>query len=250
MAQRLGMFTTLKAVGRNLGEKLGSRNVNMDKGNSQFLEEAIAEPVEATLPPDPLCQHPVAPGNRQEFRKGQGTSLEPGKLNPFSDANSMISRTVPLPPSRSSILNPFSDDNMILPPPVSASTRRSRGRSLGGLGNFQVPRGPPRPHSVHRESVHDLESMDQDRESFIERRDKFRSDPFDLELQTNQLFPPGAAVSTRASSVYSGQFQQNSHDSYTSRYVSGSSMGDWGAVKEEPVGSEGLVERVDSPTIA
>ncbi|KAL7814763.1 hypothetical protein V8C26DRAFT_136588 [Trichoderma gracile] len=248
MVQRLGILTALNAVRRNVGEKLGSRNVNMDRGNSQFLEAAIAEPVIATLPPDPLCQHPVTPGNKREFRKGQGISLEPGKLNPFSDASSVMPGTVP-PPSRSSILNPFSDDNMVLPRPVSASTRRSRGRSLGGLGNFQIPRGPPRPHSVHRESVHDLESMDQNRESFLERRDKFRSDPFDLELQTNQLFPPGIAVSTRASSVYSGQFQQNSHDSYTSRYVSGSSMGDWGGIKEGPVGSEGLVERVDSPTI-
>ncbi|KAL6877277.1 hypothetical protein HDV57DRAFT_518781 [Trichoderma longibrachiatum] len=224
----------------------------MDRGNSQFLEAAIAEPSNVTLPPDPLCQHPVTPGKGpREFRKGQDVSLEPGKQNPFSDANSLMAGTAPRR-SSSSLLNPFSDDNMVLPPPVSASTRRSRGRSLGGLGNFQVPRGPPRPHSVHRESVHDLESMDQNRESFLERRDKFRSDPFDLELQANhnQLFAPGTAVSTRGSSVYSGQFQQNSHDSYTSRYVSGSSMGDWGVLKEERVTSEGPVERVDSPTLA
>ncbi|PTB62451.1 hypothetical protein BBK36DRAFT_1185403 [Trichoderma citrinoviride] len=248
MGQKLGISTTLNAARRKLGEKLGSRNVNMDRGNSQFLEAAITEPINATLPPDPLCQHPVAPGNRpREFRNGQGISLEPGKLNPFSDANSLMSVTAPPPSS----LDPFSDDNMVLPPPVSASTRRSRGRSLGGLGSFQVPRGPPRPHSVHRESVHGLESTGQNRESFLQRRDRIRSDPFDLELQPNQLIPPGTAISTRGSSVYSGQFQQSSRDSYTSRYVSGSSLGDWsGGVKEEPVGYEGMVERVDSPTIA
>ncbi|KAL6870261.1 hypothetical protein J3F83DRAFT_669625 [Trichoderma novae-zelandiae] len=250
MAQRIGFSTALNAVRQNLGEKLGSRNVNMDRGNSQFLEAAISEPSNVTRPPHPLSQHPVTQDDKpNDVRKGQGMSLEPSKLNPFSDANALMPGTVP-PPSSSSLVNPFGDDNMVLPPPVTASKRRSRGLSLGGIGNLQVSRGPPRPHSVHRESLHGRESLNQNRESFLQRRDKCRSDPFDLELQTTHLFPPGTAVSTRASSVYSNSHRPNSHDSYTSRYVSGSSLGDWGGVREDPVAHEGRVERVDSPTIA
>jgi hypothetical protein len=146
-----------------------------------------------------------------------------------------------LPPSSSMLSNPFTDDNMVLPPPVSAANRRSRGRSLGGIRSFQAPAVPPRPHSVHRESL-------QSNDSFSQRRDKFRSDPFDLELES-QVASQRNGASSRSSSMYSNQVPQNNRDSYTSRYISGSSIGDWTNGSPD-VGSGGAGGRRDSPTIS
>ncbi|UKZ76097.1 hypothetical protein TrVFT333_003793 [Trichoderma virens FT-333] len=44
MAQRLGVSTTINAVKQNIGEKFAPRNVNMNRGNSQFLEADAAQP--------------------------------------------------------------------------------------------------------------------------------------------------------------------------------------------------------------
>ncbi|UKZ66932.1 uncharacterized protein TrAtP1_008097 [Trichoderma atroviride] len=147
------------------------------------------------------------------------------------------------PPSSSVLANPFTDDNMVLPPPVSTSNRRrSRGRSLGGIKSFQTPAVPPRPHSVHRESL-------QSNNSFAQRRDKFRSDPFDLELES-RLAPPRNTASSRGSSVYSSnQLLEDNRDSYTSRYISGSSLGDW-ANGHPNAGAGDAAGRRDSPTLS
>ncbi|EHK23268.1 Hypothetical protein TRIVIDRAFT_64278 [Trichoderma virens Gv29-8] len=241
MAQRLGVSTTINAVKKNIGEKFAPRNVNMNRGNSQFLEADAAQPRNVAPMRTGGAQNPAAAGRKPKGHKlGPGLSFDFGRrFNPFSDANALMSGTVP-PPSSSVLSNPFSDDNMVLPPPVSASTRRSRGRSLGGIRSFHAPTVPPRPHSVHRESL-------QSNDSFIQRRDKFRSDPFDLELES-RLAPPPNGTPSRSSSVYSSQGQQNPRDSYTSKYMSGSSLGDWTAGGD--VGSGGPSGRRDSPTIS
>ncbi|KAL7932425.1 hypothetical protein V8C35DRAFT_307037 [Trichoderma chlorosporum] len=242
MAQRLGIATTLSAVKQNMSEKFAPRNVNMNRGNSQFLEADATQPRDVAPMRNGRAQKPVAAGGKPKRHKlAPGLSFDFGRrFNPFSDANALMSGTVP-PPSSSVLSNPFSDDNMVLPPPVSAPNRRSRGRSLGGIRSFQAPPVPPRPHSLHRESL-------QSNDSFTQRRDKFRSDPFDLELES-QLAPPANGIPSRSSSVYSNHVEQNPRDSYTSKYVSGSSLGDWTAGRH--VGSDGPSGgRRDSPTIS
>ncbi|KAM0511787.1 hypothetical protein ACHAPE_009577 [Trichoderma viride] len=243
MAQKLGIATTVDAVKQNFGGNPGSRNVNMNRGNSQFLDAVTIEPmktptfVKSQTPPAAVRK---APSKARKL----GLSFDHGKLfNPFSDANALMSGKIP-PPSSSILTNPFTDDNMVLPPPVSASNRRrSRGRSLGGIKSFQAPTVPARPHSVHRESL-------QSNDSFAQRRDKFRSDPFDLELQSRLApTPPGIAASSRGSSVYSNnQLLEDNRDSYTSRYISGSSLGDW-ANGHPGAGAGGASGRRDSPTL-
>ncbi|KKO98092.1 hypothetical protein THAR02_09804 [Trichoderma harzianum] len=242
MAQRLGISTTVSAVKQNIGERFAPRNVNMNRGNSQFLETDAVQPrsvapIRTKGAPNPVA---AAGGKPKGHKLVPGLSFDFGKrFNPFSDANALMSGTVP-PPSSSVLANPFSDDNMVLPPPVSASNRRSRGRSLGGIRSFQAPTVPARPHSVHRESL-------QSNGSFNQRRDKFRSDPFDLEIES-RLAPPANGTPSRSSSVYSSQIHQNPHDSYTSKYASGSSLGDWTAGGD--VGPSGPTGRRDSPTIS
>ncbi|RFU73047.1 sugar transporter [Trichoderma arundinaceum] len=241
MTQKVGISTTVGAVGQNLGKKFASRNVNMDRGNPQFLESVTVEPT-SPMPTQNGAQNPATDRRKPKARK-LGLSFDHGRLfNPFSDANALMSGSVP-PPSSSILSNPFADDNMVLPPPVSAATRRSRGRSLGGIRSFQAPAVAPRPHSVHRESL-------QSNDSFLQRRDKFRSDPFDLELES-RLVSPENGVPSRSSSVYSNQLrvQQNNRDSYTSRYVSGSSLGDWTDPGPD-TGSERAAGRRDSPTLS
>ncbi|KAL9484228.1 hypothetical protein ACSS6W_003017 [Trichoderma asperelloides] len=241
MAQKLGIATTLDAVKQNFGGKSGPRNVNMNRGNSQFLETVTVEPMKT--PTYVKSQIPAAVAKKPSKPRKLGLSFDHGKLfNPFSDANALMSGKIP-PPSSSILANPFTDDNMVLPPPVSAANRRrSRGRSLGGIKSFQAPAVPPRPHSVHRESL-------QSNESFAQRRDKFRSDPFDLELES-RLVPQRNGVPSRASSVYSNnQSPQDSRDSYTSRYISGSSLGDW-ANGNPDAGAGGATGRRDSPTLS
>ncbi|KAL6813930.1 hypothetical protein J3E69DRAFT_118427 [Trichoderma sp. SZMC 28015] len=242
MAQRLGISTTVSAVKQNIGEKFAPRNVNMNRGNSQFLEAGAIQPRNVAPMRNQGAPNPVAAagGKPKGHKLVPGLSFDFGKrFNPFSDANALMSGTVP-PPSSSVLANPFSDDNMVLPPPVSAPNRRSRGRSLGGIRSFQAPTVPARPHSVHRESL-------QSNGSFNQRRDKFRSDPFDLEIES-RLAPPANGTPSRSSSVYSSQMQQNPHDSYTSKYASGSSLGDWTAGGD--VGPSGPTGRRDSPTIS
>lgn len=241
MAQRFGtgISTTLGAVKQNIGGKFAPSNVNMNRGNSQFFEAVTVEPMGAAMPIQDGAQNTTADRRKPKSRK-LGLSFDHGRLfNPFSDANALMSGKVP-PPSSSILSNPFADDNMILPPPVSATNRRSRGRSLGGIRSFQAPAVPPRPHSVHRESL-------QSEDSFSQRRDKFRSDPFDLELES-RLVPPENGGVSRSSSLYSTQMPHNGRESYTSKYVSGSSLGDW--TNSGPDGGSGSAAgRRDSPTI-
>ncbi|KAK0724793.1 hypothetical protein B0H67DRAFT_469525, partial [Lasiosphaeris hirsuta] len=97
--------------------------------------------------------------------------------NPFSDANALAhSSAQPAPLAFGQPGNPFSDANAIRDPPAAmskpstyvADMRRSRGQSVSANGARQ-------PSTVYnRDSAGSVES-------FQGRRNKFRSDPFDLE---------------------------------------------------------------------
>lgn len=100
--------------------------------------------------------------------------------NPFSDDNAMLRDSAKVAPL--TIMNPdnpFSDANAVQQPTATKQTgpatyvqniRRSRGMSVGGATTRPSSNAP----SVWRESSTSVES-------FATRRNKFRSDPFDLD---------------------------------------------------------------------
>lgn len=179
-------------------------------------------------------------------------------------------RMTMMPPASSSSNNPFSDANAvdkqpmrgILKAPVFepfnfsletatvgvASTTdvavppvppRSRARTVGHRSSqsFSTPTPPNRPvSSRHGSSL----SLGQ----FTEKRDKFRSDPFDLELDTSMIpnsLTPQITQHPRASSIYSSQVANRS-----SRYTSGitiSTLSD----SDSPI--SGPAPSWDSPTL-
>ncbi|KAK4216359.1 hypothetical protein QBC37DRAFT_279494 [Rhypophila decipiens] len=153
--------------------------------------------------------------------------------NPFSDAHASA-QPAPLVVSGSN--NPFSDTNAIRDPPPTmakpntyvADIRRSRGQSVGA----NTARQPSTLYNS-RESTGSVES-------FNGRRNKFRSDPFDLErpelLAGARAAKNNSIVSSTAGTA--GSEPRNSQirrppgahtrsESFTSKYSSGVSMGDW-----------------------
>ncbi|KAJ9134771.1 hypothetical protein NKR23_g9952 [Pleurostoma richardsiae] len=189
-----------------------------------------------------------------------GLSLNFGD-DPFSDANAtphQSAKPAPLVVSQSD--NPFNDSNAIpgqpaVPKPTTyvADIRRSRGRSVGagGGGGSRPPSSNPgfggAKQSIYagRESLNSVDS-------FATRRNKFRSDPFDLEPLPRPSAPrvPSSNVSTAGGSV-AGLSEIESvlggrgvsgavagmvrkpvpaharRESFSSKYSSGVSMGDW-----------------------
>ena len=175
-----------------------------------------------------------------------------------------------MPPASSSSNNPFSDANAVDKQPVRgilkapvfepfdfsletaavgvASTTdvavppvppRSRARTAGHRSSqsFSTPTPPSRPlSSRHGSSL----SLGQ----FTEKRDKFRSDPFDLEIDTSMIpnsLTPQITQNPRASSIYSSQVPNRS-----SRYTSGitiSTLSD----SDSPI--TGPAPTWDSPTL-
>lgn len=137
-----------------------------------------------------------------------GLNLDFGE-DPFSDANAVTSnyQSRAGPPLASGANNPFSDANALVdsrPPKPSTyinDIRRSRGQSVGsstidlnkvydlrGLRIVNEEPGPaagaPRQGSTfYRDSQVSAASF----ESFATKRDKFRSDPFDLEQLSSQV---------------------------------------------------------------
>ena len=134
----------------------------------------------------------------QRLRKGSasstenffgGLSLSFGSDDPFSDANAIAHTSAkPAPLALSNNPNPFSDANAIrdpsapsLPKPATyvADIRRSRSNSTAGQG----PASRRQPSTVYnyagRDSVTSLGSMAT--ATTANQRNKFRSDPFDLE---------------------------------------------------------------------
>lgn len=131
-----------------------------------------------------------------------------GKENPFSDMNALShdsAKPAPLSVSPSRTANPFSDDNAARGPATYvADVRRSRGHP-GGKEPF-------------RESVASEEP----------RRTKFRSDPFDLE-RPELLGSRQDLTMTSAGGEEVGRPRRahTREDSFTSKYSSGFSLGDW-----------------------
>ncbi|KAK1981851.1 hypothetical protein LZ30DRAFT_67459 [Colletotrichum cereale] len=177
-------------------------------------------------------------GSADHFLGGLGLNFDStaANPNPFSDANAV--RHDSAKPAPLTVANPdndpFSDVNAISAPAAAAKPpstyvadlRRSRGTSFGG-GTTRPPSGStysPRLDSMYRDSVQSVES-------FATRRNKFRSDPFDLERP--ELL---GSRTTQASSNYSqvgggaprvpGSVHTRS-DSFSSKYSSGVSMDGW-----------------------
>ncbi|KAK5625588.1 hypothetical protein RRF57_001305 [Xylaria bambusicola] len=175
--------------------------------------------------------------------------------NPFADSNVMShdsAKVMPLAVSAGGTSNPFSDANAIAAPTRSAinnsgtaggsttyvqNIRRSRGYTASAA-NSQPLSGAManRMPSVYRDSIISIDTIDT-------RRNKFRSDPFDLDRpellsQSSAANPQGATENTRDSRYgrqSNGRGLPNrprpTHtrtESVGSRYSSGvSSMGEW-----------------------
>ncbi|KAH8887080.1 hypothetical protein GQ53DRAFT_750265 [Thozetella sp. PMI_491] len=163
-----------------------------------------------------------------------GLNLNFSSEDPFSDENALAHRSAkPAPLIVSQPNNPFSDENAIrnpaptVPKPTTyvADIRRSRGQSVTGTRP---------PSTVYRESVASVES-------FQTRRNKFRSDPFDLErpellagarqaqnsISSSLAGTTGSSLprDSRIPSKPAGAHTRS--ESFTSKYSSGVSMGDW-----------------------
>ncbi|KAK3941192.1 hypothetical protein QBC46DRAFT_259209 [Diplogelasinospora grovesii] len=160
-----------------------------------------------------------------------GLSLNLGE-NPFSDVNALPHTSAKPPPLVvSQPNNPFSDANAIRDPPPPAmprgnyvaDIRRSRGQSDSNTRGRQ-------PSTIYaRDSVASVES-------FGTRRNKFRSDPFDLErpelLGNNKNSITSSTAGTAGSSGSGSRVSRpaGAHmrsESFTSKYSSGISLGDW-----------------------
>lgn len=166
---------------------------------------------------------------RMSRTRGGSESSVLGGLNlnfsqdPFSDANAMTSNSAkPAPLLVSGANNPFSDANAIpgpaYPPQPStyvADIRRSRGQSVGTtidlnqVMDLRVVNGVSRPPSGATtrpggyESTMYMRESTASFESFNTRRNKFRSDPFDLEplSQGSGSFDRSAVASSTFSTV-------------------------------------------------
>ncbi|KAK1541568.1 hypothetical protein CPAR01_07557 [Colletotrichum paranaense] len=187
-------------------------------------------------------------GSADHFLGGLGLNFDNASADPFSDINALphnSAKPAPLAvanPSNGNGNNPFSDANAISAPAAArkpsstyvADVRRSRGTSVGGT-TTRPPSGStysPRLDSMYRDSMQSVES-------FATRRNKFRSDPFDLErpeLLGSSLGSSSGGRLTQASSNYSQvgggapRVPGNAHtraDSFSSKYSSGVSMDGW-----------------------
>ncbi|EOO02545.1 hypothetical protein UCRPA7_1924 [Phaeoacremonium minimum UCRPA7] len=163
--------------------------------------------------------------------------------NPFSDANAIPGPVVPKPSTYVADIRRSRGQSVSGPPPNSTDPRRSRGKSIGGN---RPPSNTAGMGMYGRESTASVDS-------FATRRNKFRSDPFDLERPELLSRPnvPSSNVSTAGSSAprfsdFEGSNSRFSNgvgmnpaavrkpvpthsrrESYSSKYSSGISMGDW-----------------------
>lgn len=183
-----------------------------------------------------------------------GLNLNFGSDDPFGDFNAVTAKPAPvLVGQSSSNNNPFSDAN-VAPSSSAAKTagtyvaeiRRSRGQSASTAAGTVGPWRPPVIGTAggYRESGASVSS-------FATRRNKFRSDPFDLERPELLGRRPvgGSASSSGGATVGSSSNSSSSRasgggvaagdgvrrpagahtktDSFTSKYSSGIGMGDW-----------------------
>lgn len=168
-------------------------------------------------------------GSANHFLGGLNLNFDSAN-NPFSDINALSHESAKPPPlTVSPRANPFSDANAVsdkagssTKPPSTyvADVRRSR-----GLGQ---KRQPSVVDSVYRESVASVDNFDN-------KRNKFRSDPFDLErpellgsrqdlTTANMMAADGQGV---RGSVNKPRRAHTRDDSLSSKYSSGFSLGDW-----------------------
>ncbi|KAK8084596.1 hypothetical protein PG997_005867 [Apiospora hydei] len=139
-------------------------------------------------------------GSAEHFLGGLGLNFGDGK-DPFADANAIR------PPTQSKQIGP--------PSTYTDSVRRSRGQSVGGS---RPPSSRPRTGTMYRDSGDSVES-------FQTRRNKFRSDPFDLDrpellsssasTSSSQYMPPTGRVPSTPGRAHTRA------SSYSSRYSSG-----------------------------
>ncbi|KAI1370998.1 hypothetical protein F4677DRAFT_436849 [Hypoxylon crocopeplum] len=188
----------------------------------------------------------ISVGNEQHFLGGLGLNFD----DPFSDVNAIGNSTTKAttPLAVSAVNNPFSDANAIRAPSTAVNgglttyvqnVRRSRGHSVhvaAGAVSRQASIAGDRMNSVYRESNASVDTIGT-------RRNKFRSDPFDLDRP--DLFESanssivavagGASRASRSSRSVGGlpSTPQPAHmrsESFTSKYssgISGMSMGEW-----------------------
>ncbi|KAK1830553.1 hypothetical protein QBC39DRAFT_260685 [Podospora conica] len=142
--------------------------------------------------------------------------------NPFSDAHASAK---PAPLVVSATNNPFSDANAIrdankaTPATYVADMRRSRGQSV----SQQQQQG----YASQQQQGTTRGSVDS---SFADRRNKFRSDPFDLEPRRSFVSSTAGTMGSGGSGESEVRRPPGAHrrgESFTSKYSSGISMGDW-----------------------
>ncbi|KAI2469180.1 hypothetical protein F4781DRAFT_237777 [Annulohypoxylon bovei var. microspora] len=179
----------------------------------------------------------ISVGNEQHFLGGLGLNFD----DPFSDVNAIGNNTAKAKPIVvSAANNPFSDANAITAPSVAANgglatyvqnVRRSRGHSVatGGI-NRQPSNAGARLNSVMNSSMY--RESNASISTVGTRRNKFRSDPFDLDrpdlLSANSSFD-ATVRDPRVS--YGSRPMPNTPkaahvrtESFTSKYSSGVSM--------------------------
>ncbi|OAQ66613.1 sugar transporter [Pochonia chlamydosporia 170] len=164
--------------------------------------------------------------NQPNFGLGQ-RQIEPS--NPFSDRNAVdVAPQLPSLPATALVFDmPWGNQSKDSGNAGAADSRTSRGRSLSATVRASqypsVPPAPSRPHSVHRESIQSVDS-------FTNKRNKFRSDPFDLEIESRLISGqspiPEMPRRTAASSTYSAQPDSGP----SSRYTSGVSVSGWSVI--------------------
>ncbi|KAI1458516.1 hypothetical protein F4805DRAFT_115335 [Annulohypoxylon moriforme] len=176
----------------------------------------------------------ISVGNEQHFLGGLGLNFD----DPFSDVNAIGNNTAKAKPIVvSAANNPFSDANAIAAPSAAAggglttyvhNVRRSRGHSVNSAGiNRQASNAGARMNSVmnsmYRESNASISTVGT-------RRNKFRSDPFDLDrpdlLSANSSFDATIRASRGSKGMPAPMpnTPRQAHmrsESFTSKYSSG-----------------------------
>ncbi|KAJ2904635.1 hypothetical protein MKZ38_007471 [Zalerion maritima] len=188
-------------------------------------------------------------GSGEHFLGGLGLDFD--GTDPFNDPNAPGDSTKPAPLTVSQPGNPFVDPGAPQLPMLSMSkpttyvneVRRSR-RSVGGAGPTAggMAMGIGATSSIRKSQADSYRESLVSAESFGTRRNKFRSDPFDLEqLELLAGRQPNSSTLGTTGSVTSsmlGDFEYqddvrtplSAHtraDSFTSKYNSGVTLGDW-----------------------
>ncbi|GAB1317239.1 hypothetical protein MFIFM68171_07449 [Madurella fahalii] len=177
----------------------------------------------------------------------------PSNDNPFSDANAIAHTSAqPAPLAINQPLNPFSDANAIRDPPPAAmpkpatyvaDIRRSRGQSVSNNNNnTTTSRQPSTAYNYYTPSAGTAGTAGRDSVTSSATRNKFRSDPFDLEAKASSITSSMAGTTGSSSNssnnnrasggVGAGDVRRpgGAHmrsESFSSKYSSGISLGDW-----------------------